>query len=688
MAIAPIRPKPNNWTLWTAEFINGQVVPQSAKPLADYGFSNGRLHRENLGADTLTFTKDLTKFDTAPDISYGQLVLLRDRQGVTRFVGTRVIVPGTANGSEEYQQYQFVGPWYWLERVVYRQTWQQLLVNGQLVPRTTSHLLLNGTDYRTVGQQITHVANFAISQGAPFQMGTIDIPIVPFITEITDQNCAQVIADQLRFAPDAVAWFDYSNITPKLHVRRAANLEQVSLTLGPGQLNTISDDGLTITSRPDNQVSSVSLRYERTDTLDGKEYLQLGEDIYPPGSTGSGLNAVHSTITLAGYNRTTVKASILCETINTASLDWWKRVIPRLQDQRIKSLSVTNVQRVLQGSRTDANPSGTTSSQFPRMLVEGQLADWMADATDQALDWEQEEISAEFTFDLDVDPTSGVKLEKLTKLRIPVQLVSTTAPAGESNYSAVDSEEEGEQAPAGLAQYLYESMSRLEYEGSVMITQNELTAFIGPGNRLNILGTQEAGHATMKARVQVVDEYIDQGQTVVNFGATPVLSLGTILEFMRATRHRRRWTRSEVQVNGESPNEITVSLGKATANVNTITGDQQHKFFAVQDTAKRIELDGNQKRIRISETGVTPTAELQTLATESRLALAGSATTSGTLTSSATNSKLSLSGAGGVINADSALCNGKTLQPREETWCDPSTGARRKIMVLASAPYD
>jgi hypothetical protein len=678
-----------SWILQLATFNGSTITATDERSLAGWGFSNGRLHRENLQPDRLTFTRAVERFDDAPPIAYGQLVVLIDPQGVQRFVGTRIVVPASASASEELQQYEFRGPWYWLQRIVYRQSWQQLLINGQLVSRTTSHLLLNGTDFPTVADQVTAVAEFAISQGAPFALGTIDIPIRPFVTEITDQNCAAVIADQLRFAPDAVAWFDYSQAVPTLNVRQAHNLEAVSLSLGPGQRVLIADDGLTITPRPDEQVTSVSLRYERTDTLDDKQYLRLDEDVYPQGSDGSGLNAIHATIPLAGYNKTTIRASIFCEAIDTADVNWWKRVIPKLTDTRIKNLTISNVQRVIANSRTEENPAGDASSEFGRFLVEGQLAEWMADVSEDALQWEQEEISADFSFDLDVDPTSGEKLEKVQKLRIPVQLVATTAPAGESSYWATQSEEEGETAPAGLAQYLYQSLNPLQYEGSVTTVQPETTGYIGPGNSLNILGTQDAGHASMAARVQSVDELIDTGTTFIQFGPNPSLSLGAILEFMRATRHRRRWTRQETQETGENATEMDVQLGQATANLNTVEGDRQNKLFACVDTLNRIELDASQRKLTLETGGQPAKAVLQAYNLESTATLVGGDTgIYATLMASGSDASLNLNGTNGRILCQTTLCKGKQLYPREETWCDPTTGARRKIMVIASDPYD
>jgi hypothetical protein len=568
------------------------ILASTNRTLASWGFQNGQLHRQSLAADTLNFSRPIAAFDAADEIDFGQLVTLNDPTGRARFLGRRVLVPGHASGAAESKTYTFAGPWYWLERLIYHQSWLQLLINGALVPRQTSHLLLN-LGAINVGTQIGAVAKYAIDQGAPFQLGTIDIPTVPFVTESTDQTCAQIVIDQLRWAPDAVAWFDYSTNPPTFHCRQNASLTPITLRLGPEHLPTIADEGLTIAARPDLQIPAVALRYERTDTKDGVEYLALGEDIAPPGATGREINALSQTISLFGFNVTTLSAAVLCETIDTTSIEWWKRVIPRLQDERIKNLTLVpnSVERVLQGSRTAGIPAGVPSSAYPRMLIEGQLVDWMRDATDNQLDWQQEELSAQFAFQVDTDPTSNVKLSDKEKYRIPVHLVSTNAPSGVSSYTVTETEEEGEAQPIGLAQDLYNALSGLEYEGTVNTTEQECTGYIGPGNTFNLANTAVPSHASMLARVQSVDEDIDRGQTRLNFGPTPALSVSAILELLRASRHRRRWTRTQIQTDGKLSGNANAKLGEATANNNTIPGEAQHRLFAVYDSPKRILMD-------------------------------------------------------------------------------------------------
>jgi len=305
------------------------------------------------------------------------------------------------------------------------------------------------------------------------------------------------------------------------------------------------------------------------------------------------------------------------------------------------------------------------------MLVEGQLVDWMRDATDNQLDWEQEELSAQFSFQLDVDPTSGVKLSDKQKVRIPIHLVSTNAPAGVSSYTVTETAEEGEAQPIGLAQFLHNALSELEYEGTVQTTEQECSGYIGPGNALNIANTAQAAHASMASRVQSVDEDIDRGQTRVRFGPTPALSLGAILELLRASRHRRRWTRASVQDDGELSGNANAKLGEATANSNTIPGDAQHTFFACHDSGKRVELDGTIPGLNVTKAD-SPGQSIQ-----AQLAAPG-------------ESFVKLMGAGGQVNIRTADCLHlgvpRTVAIKAVKSCDPSDppGSSWVRLVLCS----
>jgi hypothetical protein len=574
-----------------------------------------------------------------------------------------------------------------------------LLIAGVIVPQSTTHFLLNTSDRASVGAQIRHVLEFAQEQGAPFVIGATSINVVPFITEVSDQTCAQVIVDQSRFAPDLVSWFDYTTPVPTLHFGSGNARGSVSLAYGtPGTI--ISDNGIQIVARPDLQITDVCLRYEKTDDLDGKEYLSLAKDSYPPGSDGDGLNALNATIVLAGSKISTLKATVVTEELDVDDIEFWKRVIPKLQDKRIIALEKTGVERTIQGSRDVNNPNGVASSGYTRWLVEGQMQDWMKDVSDTPLDWEQEELTATFSYKVvksdDVNQMSVI-LEDVVDAKATVQLVSTTAPIGDSTYWTLKSVEEGESVPYGLAEYLYNALSGIDYEGTISTTENECSGYIGPGHGINVTGTIDPAHASMNARVQQVTEHIDAGVTSFAFGPTPTQSLGAVLEMLRASRTRKRWTLEETQETGETASggaKGELELGQATANNNTTPGEQQNKMFCCLDDLHRVEMDATQRHVKIkTERDGVPEWRSYAVEAESAVKCIGKneskpGEVSAKLISNLTQSQMIVVGTGGQINCDTSLCNGKVLYPREEVWCNPTTGAKRKIMVLCSAPYD
>src|SRR5262245_8886630 len=132
--MAGITPLPvSGWTLnlakQAAPEVEGTPPPIQSlgnRTLASWGFQNGQLHRQSLAVDTLHLLRPVSAFDTADAIGFAQLVTLGDPTGRARFVGRRVLIPGRASGSEESKSYTFAGPWYWLERLIYHQSWQQL----------------------------------------------------------------------------------------------------------------------------------------------------------------------------------------------------------------------------------------------------------------------------------------------------------------------------------------------------------------------------------------------------------------------------------------------------------------------------------------------------------------------------------------------------------------------------------
>ena len=589
-----------NWSLSTAG--------AKAVPLSSLGFQNGRLTFQSLATDVLELTAEGRAFDATPAIAFESLnQLVHPSIGVV-FQGRRILTPGDASGSDERQVYTFAGPWWDLERLVYHQGWFNIAGQQFFNP----HILLN-VGGASVATQIAAVIDYAIAQGANIQRGTIEAPVVPPVSETADLSCAAVIQNQLVWAPDCVAWFDYLTVPPTFHCRPASALGAVNLGIAPDATSAVrAVTLLNIAPRPDDQVSAVAIRYETTSTVNGKEYFSVSNDVFPPlqpngtPTTGRELRALAQTVSLRGFNATVVMADVLCDDIDLTSLDFWKKVIPSLNDDRIADLELV----VNSGART-----GVLA--LPRFLVEGQLVDWMRIATNDQLQWEQEEVAAKFNFtfyDSRLEAQAGDQfglIRKAVALRIPVKLVATNAPSGTSSYRHTMDFEEGDPQPVGLAEYLYNSLSPLGYEGSIQMTESEANFAVRMGNVLNLLGTRTEW-ASMRALVQSLAVDIDNGISTVRFGVAPGLSISRIIELLRASRTRRRWTSTSVQEDGEiAGSSQSVELGKATANTNTIPGNETPKFFAAKDSTHKITLDSTNNHVTIEDTSGTAIARIR-----------------------------------------------------------------------------
>lgn len=94
---------------------------------------------------------------------------------------------------------------------------------------------------------------------------------------------------------------------------------------------------------------------------------------------------------------------------------------------------------------------------------------------------------------------------------------------------------QAEPVPAGLATNLYNSLSTLEWEGQVGLSEIECTGVARPGNTLNLLNGK-AAWASMMATVQSVTHSIIGGQTTITVG--PPAQLG-VQDFLDLARFRR-----------------------------------------------------------------------------------------------------------------------------------------------------
>jgi hypothetical protein len=533
------------------------------KTLAEWGAQNVFLRRRHLVADVLTFTAPRPNFADAELCAFNAAAVLQF-DGAVWFTGTREVVPAEASATSETQTYSFRGPWRWLEDNVYQQSWY-----GGTIP--TSHCLLNGS----IGQNIKAVLDYAIANGAQLQYSLADLnafTIFPPVSEFTEKLCAEAILEQLHFAPDVVAWLDYTTSPPLLRLQNRGSLTAVQLQragLTPVQ-GVPAVEQITLIPRPDLQVPSVKINGETINTINGDQFLIPSVDVFPLTATGREDRAFNAVITLQGITQTNVFAELECATILPNDLEWLKAHHDGLRDPRV------NILRLVPGSVLRYDEDGNLLPfVYARELLPGggQIAEWMEVAPGDPVVWQREIFRFKVDLEFNEIPGDNTPLIGLKDQLFSFELITTNAPDGVSTYSAIAEAQSGDPPIVGLAQFLYNALNPLHYEGSVSLVEQDCTGAIELGRVLNLLESAP-GHETMRALVQEVAFDLDNGRTIAFFGPPRHLSVTDILALLQRFRTRRRWTNPAVQDTGEiAGNTSDVNLGRAIANTNTMPGE-------------------------------------------------------------------------------------------------------------------
>lgn len=551
----------------------------------EWGLSLPRKVTANQGADEVTFEADGALADSEPIFPYDAEIVIR-KDGVQWFRGRVVETPAMGDGPTEGVSYKVAGAWQLLDELVYQVQW-----SGQW----SSHLLLNinGRVSVSVGGVIAAVIDYAAANGIAIQKGQIfpdvDEVVYPPADEVTDLSCGEVIRRQMRWMPQGVAWIDYSTATPTLHARRAKKLTKV--TLGPlpategerSWLKSIQAFGL---RRRDDLVRPVVVfKYEIRGEVNGVPQLGFVVDRYPNDpALDRNRKAWVQTFSMLGPVVQTVSAEIETETIDTASLDWWKAHFPHLARPEVAAVSL---------EVTGATRSGKLK--LPRMLVPGggQIAPWMG------VQWEEDLIEARAKYYItEAEPLLGAGDPNVGKIHFveeePLELRVIATDATTKVYSTVASVEEGDPIWLGLAENYFKALEVPQWEGQVVLTGEELAveAVAGKtpqmGTLVSIAGLKKEW-ATMDALVQQVAEDAESGTMTVSFGPPTHLGAGDFIELLQVGRQRRRHTNPLTQQTGElGDSGGAVQLGEAMPVENSYAGTGKQRVLKVyQKSASR-----------------------------------------------------------------------------------------------------
>ena len=509
-----------------------------------------------------------------PVFDYGDnLVIYRqDADGLQGVFMGRVIMPRpTYSYSSEDVLYELADPWWYLDNIVYQQPWN--VAEGEESEEDDPSII---ADYRSrviicqsaAGARISSAAairdviEYAILCGADMRLvaDSITTDVQPPWDEALDITCAEAIKRLLRWTPDAVAWFDFSDATqaPIFYCRPRHELTALTIAAAvpsADQAETIPTVKLLeATPRNDLLVPGVVIKYEQSGTWNGVPYEKIQKDaagasLPDPSDPGYAAalqtlertpGAMLATIELAGVTRTVISEDIETEDIPEDLSDadeWWAAKLPAYT---LDNLVVTPVAR---------------STEYPRELISGRVQDWM---NKNAV---QETIRATIEYTVGDDETEAEE-------SVAIKIIATDAETRlYNNISATP----GEPVPTGLAASIYAALSTLQYEGRATIEEEEIS-LTGARlyNKVNFSGLKTE-YESMNAQIQLVSWDVTAGTTTIHFGPPAHLAIPELLSLLRANRSHHTAAGAAKRVSAETTDSASAVSGTGPVPKETPT---------------------------------------------------------------------------------------------------------------------
>lgn len=595
------------------------------KSLADWGLDDlvGSFFNQSL--DSVDFRVGGRRVDAAILFPYGAKVVIKKNRtkavaggafsgGSIWFTGWVRSEARSARPRSQSLANTLAGPWWYLRERSYEQTYQRFagyttpgdprtapvfetVVHPRVFLNQTTDTATYPTGRLNTGQQITDILNWALKpfvdagSTPPFQIGTVDLAVNAPIDEVPAITCEQAIQKELRWSAGAVAWFDYTTAIPTLHVRDYANLTAFDL-----DKRLLKPTSLDIRPRYDRQRSFVRICYELNNDIEGTQFTNIVERVYPdpiPAGAEAQFAGLTFPINLRGTTQRTTEARLECAAINFNSLQWWldheKSYQAALGAYSIAGNKATGNGQVLEIELLDGPtvtpPAGEVDLGLPRELVDGTPADWMTVGN---------------------IPVETQKLKVTQKVRVKYknggELADKTFSVDVNTTNAITdtyTEDEGsvaaEPIPVGLEQQLYTNFSRLPWEGSFELVEQDVGDGPGLGTRLNILGGL-AAWATMGAVVQSYTESIKGGRTQVQFGWPEYLNAGDLVALLRVARNLNRQTPVSMR-SGSNAGGGRLRLGRTTPRANSENAGGNWKSHVASEAA-----DGTLGRVKLVST--------------------------------------------------------------------------------------
>jgi hypothetical protein len=584
-----------NWTIQSSG---------AEKLIADWGFSRLKRKLVSQGVDEFSFSADGANADSpALFTPFESIVTVwRDRAqnsdgtfsgGVIWFVGLVTQIPRAGSPENEGNAYKLVGPAWYLQARVFEKTFNVFTgfttptdprTDPIYVQQTFSHCFLNLTNNSlntpygrlTTGGQIIEALDWAlkpftdVSAAPPFQKGSITPDLsIPF-DEVRDITCEEVVRKMIRWTPDAVVRFDYTTTPPTYHCTRRADQRTVNIDITNGNLVK----SFQVNPRYDLQSKYVMIRYEKTTTVDGISSFFPFTFQWPlvlPTNPLDHYNALRITVDLQGLSATNQTAVLVCDLAKPFDPAWWlarhdgfdaynpgtpPNASDALQipDPNNPIAKVTIIADTV--TRTPTN-DGEQDNGWVNELSAGALAPWMTNFHSQRIT---------FSCRADIQYRNGSVIQGHT---LVYQCLTTNANSGTYRNGTVQAYDEP--IPLGIEKAIYDAVSVLQYEGELVLQEEEVSGMVQVGDLLNFTGGELSEWETMQAQVQQVREDLDTGTTTIHFGPPAILSAGELVDLLRVNRNRLIKYAPSMQVSGSAGGSSEVSMGSNTPEKNSST---------------------------------------------------------------------------------------------------------------------
>ena len=343
-------------------------------------------------------------------------------------------------GGEHLDDVVAKGPWDLLERLVYTQSWT---VTGGTT--NTSRVVLNQASNggaASVAATLRGIAEYAAGRSggvfgaapASADDATLAAVTLPF-DETRDVTCAQAVARVLRFFPETVSKFDYSNsyAAQKLRFFRPDLSTDAAWTAAvPATAVAKSYDA--------HPCVGVDIEVETTGAINDSTYTSV---IHQTAGNTSSPDCLRAYLPLAGtetrttYQKLETVTEALPQDLNDAS--WWKSKHPRLANILQADIAISQASR---SGAADAANYPRISSNGARELDEAGLHARVETFTCRA--------SVKYRA---TEAAGGDIVDEEQNILLSMQFVTTNAAAGTHTYKWRTSRERtsGETLPSGLA---------------------------------------------------------------------------------------------------------------------------------------------------------------------------------------------------------------------------------------------